>query len=148
MDKRTIRTPPIVRFHRLYTPEPNSGCWIWIGALSGGAGGEYGYFGRGGREGSMYAHRFSYEHFCGPIPDGFTIDHQCNNKTCVNPDHLKAMTQGDNNRRIFDAISHCPGGHAYADGNMRFKNSLGWVRDCRTCHRNRERERYRNGASR
>jgi len=45
------------------------------------------------------AHRIYYEKAKGPIPDGLTIDHLCCVKLCVNPDHLEAVTMGENNRR-------------------------------------------------
>lgn len=42
------------------------------------------------------AHRFSYEHFKGPIPDGKLVMHSCDNPQCCNPDHLSVGTQSDN----------------------------------------------------
>lgn len=49
------------------------------------------------------AHRVAYQIAIGPIPDGLHIDHVweagCRHRDCVNPAHLEATSQGENNRR-------------------------------------------------
>lgn len=45
------------------------------------------------------AHRLAYIRAKGPIPEGHHIDHLCRVTTCVNPDHLEAVTPGENVRR-------------------------------------------------
>jgi len=76
-------------------PEPNSGCWLWTGTLSGGdelRG--YGVFDF--MKKSYKAHRASYEVFNGTIPEGLLIRHDCDQRTCVNPQHLSVGTKKDN----------------------------------------------------
>jgi hypothetical protein len=43
-----------------------------------------------------YAHRYSYERVHGAIPRGLEIDHLCENRACINVDHLRAVTHLEN----------------------------------------------------
>lgn len=70
-------------------------CWSWVGATDGKWG--YGKFGLGrGSDGICLAHRFSYELFYGPVPEGLDVCHACNNPNCVNFSHLYAGTRKQN----------------------------------------------------
>lgn len=87
------RAPPLERFWRYVQKGKVEECWIWTGAIVRG----YGKLGVGGRNGGMVqAHRFSYQEFNGPIPDGMVVMHKCDVTACVNPDHLTLGTQTDN----------------------------------------------------
>lgn len=98
---------PIERFREKIDKTNSNGCWIWVGAICGGYrknGEGYGNFRNKGKV--VYAHRWSYEHFVGPIPEGLQIDHFIMNKTpdkcsrvCVNPDHLEVVTRSENAKR-------------------------------------------------
>jgi len=54
-----------------------------------------------GKPQNAYVHRMVWEMHNGPIPEGKVIMHTCDNKGCVNIDHLRLGTQADN---IADSI--------------------------------------------
>jgi hypothetical protein len=63
--------------------EPNTGCWLWSGGITGPG---YGCIGIAGRV--VRTHRLSWELHCGPIPDGLFVCHHCDTPPCLNPAHL------------------------------------------------------------
>lgn len=94
------RRQPTERFFAKVNKEgpvhPKHGqCWIWTGAkLRNG----YGFFRLHGNP--QPAHRASYTLFVGSIPDNKEIDHLCENKSCVRPSHLEAVSGITNMQRL------------------------------------------------
>jgi len=123
---------PLERFTSKYLVNVETGCWLWTaGQTTKG----YAAFAPHGR--TVHAHRWSYEHFVGPIPDGLELDHLCSVRHCVYPSHLESVTHAENVRRgemgqanPNAAKTHCPYGHEYTPENT---YQYGTNRQCRTC---------------
>lgn len=148
----TLRRQPLFdRFAEKTVLLPN-GCIEWIGGLNGVGYGQF-YSGHETPDdtGKAYAHRWSYEHFIGPIPDGLHLDHLCRNRKCVNPTHLEPVTIRENLLRGIGPSAenakktHCPQGHQYAGDNLYVQPATG-MRFCRTCARDRARAKRKDAA--
>ena len=87
------------RFHARYLPEPNSGCWLWVGYI-----GSHGYGEVTGRktQREKMAHRRAWQLFHGIIPEGAFICHRCDVKICVNPSHLFVGTAATNMQDMWE----------------------------------------------
>lgn len=94
-----MRGPKHVPLHIRYERHINrtESCWLWTGPL-----GSQGYpqmrVGRSGNGPIWLVHRWAYQHFVGPIPEGLMVLHKCDIRHCSNPDHLYVGTQKDNMR--------------------------------------------------
>lgn len=85
-------------------------CWDWIGNLY-----KDGYGQVMINKTSRRAHRISYELTVGPIPAGMVIMHKCDNRKCVNPNHLCLGTQKEN---IHDMIAKGRKAPIYRQGSL------------------------------
>ena len=119
--------------------EMSDSCWLWTGYVM-----NAGYGALATSNGTELVHRFSYRLFVGDIPDKLTIDHLCEVKTCVNPDHLELVTRTENIQRYGLAgvalkesqKTHCKAGHLYKVYGVRYKNGYtdyGTVKYARRC---------------
>lgn len=105
------------RLSRLSVKKDN-GCIEWIGALRNG----YGRLMIGSRpfgRKSVSAHRLSYELNIGLIPENMYICHKCDNKKCINPDHLFLGAHQDNvNDREAKGRNNPLSGEAHASSKL------------------------------
>lgn len=115
------------------------GCWEWQGfRVRGGYGGVAWPKAGSLRDCKSHrAHRVAYMLFVGPLDPELQIDHLCNNRLCVNPDHLEQVTQQVNLRRAEPRANarktHCIRGHEFSPENTRLDK--GGHRVCKACMR-------------
>jgi predicted DNA-binding protein (UPF0251 family) len=92
--ERTKMKPIIDRVLEKVFRIPFAGCWLFTGAVKGFG---YGIVGTGRRgEPNDRAHRITFRHFCGEIPAGMFVCHECDVPSCCNPDHLFLGSHQDN----------------------------------------------------
>ena len=144
--KRTI----MQRFADKVRIDPETGCWEWTGAKDRNG---YGQFKTQFRGKQWKTHRFSYEMFVGPIPEGAIMDHgrACRNRGCCNPVHVyptdmkeNFSTSVDHAAKVLASRTHASCGHEFTEENTyREGNS----RRCRACRNAAQRARWRQNHS-
>src|SRR5690349_18712112 len=113
-----------------YTVDAN-GCWIWNGKPR-----KDGYCKIKIQGKTYYAHIISYKSAGLDIPEGYTLDHLCRVRNCVNPAHLEPVTQKVNTARGISVVAvnmkktHCNAGHEFTPENTREAKGK---RHCRKC---------------
>ena len=148
-EKRLLRRPlrpriplatslELMRAHAM--PEPNSGCWFWMGII---ATNGYGRIFTNPSGHTRAAHRVTYELVHGRVPAGLDLDHLCRVRCCINPDHLEPVTRRVNNQRgiggavtkaRFAALAVCVNGHPRTE-EIRYRRPDGRGYLCRACGR-------------
>ena len=125
LSERITKADVVNRFNANIV-ENVEGCWIWMLSVNHQG---YGLFWVDGQY--VATHRWSYEHFIKPIPEGLQIDHLCRRRDCVNPSHLEPVTARENRRRSMK--DHCAHGHRWTTATT-YMDKRG-QRNCIPCHR-------------
>lgn len=76
---------------KLYHEDGTESCWLWKGRTNTVGYGMFDYSGTTG-----FVHRISWFIAGKTIPSGEVLDHECRTRSCVNPKHLRSMTQKKN----------------------------------------------------
>ena len=133
-------TPAYQRFLAKIEKQPD-GCWNWKGWITANGYGQFTVTQPTKRK--VYAHRWAYEHWNGPIPEGLVIDHLCRNTACCNPAHLETVTLLENIQRsphYPGRKTHCKHGHELSGTNVRIDKR--GHRSCKACEKRRHEPDY------
>jgi len=124
-----------------------SACDEWAGTLNGtGYGTIYIAKTSDNKSGCWGAHRIVWMQDNGHIPDDMVIMHTCDNRRCINIDHLRLGTQSEN---IYDAVAkgrlpsgrgtHCNSGHLWSEETIYVHPNGQW--HCKPCRRIADKKR-------
>ena len=142
MEHRSLKTLRN-RFDEKWMPEPNTGCWLWTAANNRG----YGLIGLSAKEGPVSAHSVAMYLYRG-VPlwtsnKDMHWDHVCRTPSCVNPDHLRLISNKENvlcgNGPSAKNLkkTHCNKGHEFTLQNtaIRTRSDGRKLRRCRECEK-------------
>lgn len=106
------------------TPEPNTGCLLWLGLTN-----KNGYGKIGFNYKSWTTHRLAFHLFKQSLSHGDLVCHKCDTPACINPEHLflgtpllnmqDKVNKGRHRNQNMDK-THCKHGHEFTADNIRY----------------------------
>ncbi len=120
------------------------GCWLLSSSLT-----PSGYSMLSYKGNTIRGHKIVFEITNGKVPFGKVLDHYyCQNRNCVNPQHLEIVSQQENIKRGLTGITwkqktYCPKGHPYNAENTSYRKN--GSRRCNSCTKtwNKNTKNYR-----
>lgn len=137
-DRRHERDAILAKIRAFSEVNPETGCWDWVRYLNDSGYGEVYWDGD-----NWTATRLVHTAIHGELSKELDICHSCDNRLCVNPDHLRADSHLNNQleasakKRLFGQWkTHCLRGHPLSGDNLRTDTKF---RGCKICDRERQR---------
>jgi hypothetical protein len=136
-----VRNTPHTKESLIALTKPEGECLVWFGTRRTNGYGVTVFMGK-----QTTTHRVMYQlHTQQSVPLGMEVDHLCNNRACINPEHLQLVTHSENMRLSKNRRATCRAGHEWTEASTylatikRKGEGTRLQRYCRICRANTQR---------